>query len=127
MRERRIAINVIYHIFVVAFGLMMIYPVVWMIISSFKTSDELLRTVPTLWPGQWVWYNYPNVLQRAPFGRYLVNTLITTLCIMAGELTIGGCFYDLSNAYLTGKAKDARIYNRALTAEEVAALAALEV
>ena len=73
----------------VAVTLVIIFPVYWMIISSFKTSDELLRTVPTLWPGQWVWYNYPNVLQRAPFGRYLVNTLITTLCIMAGELTIG--------------------------------------
>ena len=73
----------------VAVTLVIIFPIYWMIISSFKTSDELLQTVPTLWPSEWVWYNYPNVLQRAPFGRYLLNTLVTTVCIMGGELTIG--------------------------------------
>ena len=42
MRERRIARDTIYHIFVIAFGLLMIYPVVWMILSSFKLKSEIL-------------------------------------------------------------------------------------
>ena len=65
--------------------LIMLFPIYWMIISSFKTSTELLSPVPTLWPQQFIWQNYPNVLNRAPFLRYLVNTLVTTLCIMAGS------------------------------------------
>ena len=69
--------------------LVIIFPIYWMIITSFKTSDELMQTVPTLWPKRFVWENYPNVLNRAPFGRYLVNTLVSTLGIMCGELTIG--------------------------------------
>ena len=69
--------------------LISLFPIYWMIISSFKTSDELLRAVPTLWPNKFIWENYPNVLQKAPFGRYLINTLVTTLIMMAGELTIG--------------------------------------
>lgn len=69
--------------------LIILFPIYWMIITSFKTSDELLQTVPTLWPNRFVWENYPNVLQRAPFLRYLLNTLVTTLCIMGGELTLG--------------------------------------
>ncbi len=69
--------------------LIMLFPIYWMIISSFKTSTELLAPVPTLWPQEFVWENYPNVLKRAPFGRYLLNTLVTTLFITLGELTIG--------------------------------------
>ena len=69
--------------------LIMLFPIYWMIISSFKTSTELLAPVPTLWPKEFIWENYPNVLNRAPFARYLVNTLATTVVMMLGELTIG--------------------------------------
>lgn len=69
--------------------LVMLFPIYWMVISSFKTSTELLSSVPTLWPKEFVWENYPNVLQRAPFIRYLINTLITTCCIMLTQLTLG--------------------------------------
>ena len=34
----------------VSFTLVMLFPIYWMIISSFKTSTELLAPVPTLWP-----------------------------------------------------------------------------
>jgi ABC-type glycerol-3-phosphate transport system permease component len=60
-----------------------------MIISSFKTSPELLASVPTLWPKKFVWENYPNVIKRAPFDRYLINTLVTTCVIMLTEVTFG--------------------------------------
>jgi len=69
--------------------LIMLFPIYWMIISSFKTSTELLAPVPTLWPKEFMWENYPNVLNRAPFVKYLVNTLATTVVMMLGELTIG--------------------------------------
>lgn len=69
--------------------LIMLFPIYWMIISSFKTSTELLQTVPTLWPQNFIWENYPNVLNRAPFVRYLLNTLVTTFFIMAGQLIMG--------------------------------------
>ena len=43
-----------------------------------------------------------------------------------GELTIGGCFYDVSQAYMSGLVKDARVYNRVLTSEEIELLAKSE-
>lgn len=44
------------------------------------------------------------MLNRAPFLRYLVNTLVTTLCIMAGELTIGVmAAYGFSKGEFKGK------------------------
>ncbi len=73
----------------ISLTLIMLFPIYWMLISSFKTSEELLNPVPTLWPTNFYFANYPNVLQRAPFGLYFYNTLVTTLFIMAGELIIG--------------------------------------
>lgn len=73
----------------IALTLVMLFPIYWMIISSLKTSKELLLPVPTLWPREFQWQNFPNVLQRAPFARYLFNTLITTFFIMLGEIVFG--------------------------------------
>ena len=84
--------------------LISLFPIYWMVISSLKTSDELMRAVPTLWPNQFVWANYPNVLNKAPFARYLVNTLVTTVIMMLGELTIGVmAAYGFSKGNFKGK------------------------
>jgi multiple sugar transport system permease protein/sn-glycerol 3-phosphate transport system permease protein len=72
-----------------AVTLVMLFPIYWMVISSLKTSTELLLPVPTLWPHQFQWSNFPNVLERAPFVRYLFNTLVSTFFIMVGEVVIG--------------------------------------
>lgn len=81
-----------------------LFPIYWMIISSFKTSAELTDAVPTLWPKEFIFSNYPSVLKKAPFLRYLVNTLVTTLAIMAGELTIGVmAAYGFSKGQFKGK------------------------
>ncbi len=77
--------------YIVAGGvtLIMLFPIYWMVISSLKTSTELLQPVPTLWPREFQWVNFPNVLKRAPFVRYLFNTLVTTFFVMAGQMIIG--------------------------------------
>ncbi|MBQ9195899.1 MAG: carbohydrate ABC transporter permease [Clostridia bacterium] len=84
--------------------LISLFPIYWMVISSLKTSDELLRAVPTLWPNKFIWENYPNVLKKAPFDRYLINTLVTTVIMMLGELTIGVmAAYGFSKGDFKGK------------------------
>ena len=88
----------------VFFTVVMLFPIYWMIISSFKTSTELLAPVPTLWPKEFVFENYPNVLNRAPFARYLLNTLVTTCVIMITELTMGvAAAYGFSKGEFKGR------------------------
>ncbi|NLJ79954.1 MAG: carbohydrate ABC transporter permease [Firmicutes bacterium] len=69
--------------------LVILFPIYWMVISSLKTSHELLLPVPTLWPHEFQWENFPNVLERAPFIRYLFNTLVSTFFIMLGQVVMG--------------------------------------
>ena len=84
--------------------LIMLFPIYWMVISSLKTSTELLLPVPTLWPRLFQWANFPNVLKRAPFIRYLFNTLVTTFFIMVGQIIIGVlAAYGFSKGSFKGK------------------------
>ena len=53
------------YLFLIVMAAIVLFPFYWMIISSLKTSDELMRAVPTLWPDKFVWENYPNVLNKA--------------------------------------------------------------
>ena len=43
MHNRRAVTKVLYHAFVILFGFMMVYPVLWMISGSFKGNAEILR------------------------------------------------------------------------------------
>lgn len=84
--------------------LIMLFPIYWMIISSLKTSTELLLPVPTLWPQEFQWANFPNVLHRAPFVRYLFNTLVMTFFMMTGQIIIGVlAAYGFSKGSFRGK------------------------
>lgn len=69
--------------------LLMLFPIYWMIISSLKTSEELLLAVPTLWPKTFQFSNYSDVLKMAPFGLYIFNTLVMTIGRMSLQLIIG--------------------------------------
>jgi len=92
------------YVVAIAITLVMLFPMYWMVISSLKTSQELLLPVPTLWPKQFIWENFPNVLRRAPFVRYLFNTLITTFFMMLGEMVLGvTAAYGFSKGQFKGK------------------------
>lgn len=82
-------LNILRNILAIFITLVMLFPLYWMLISSFKSSEELLRLVPTLWPREFRWNNYSDALKMAPFGLYFYNTIVMTLGIMFLQLTIG--------------------------------------
>ncbi|MGL6216699.1 MAG: carbohydrate ABC transporter permease, partial [Lacrimispora sphenoides] len=57
-RERRIATTVVYHVFTFLLACVMIYPLVWMVMSSFKNSNEIFRTAAKLLPDKFSLENY---------------------------------------------------------------------
>ncbi len=92
------------YVIAIVFSLVMLFPLYWMLISSLKTSDEMLAAVPTLWPQSFRFANYTDVLAMAPFGLYFFNTIVSTLGIMAGQLIIGiFAAYGFSKGDFKGK------------------------
>lgn len=89
MRTKRTIRDICYHIFVVLFGLLMIYPVIWMILSSFKMKTEILGNNAPFWPSTWVWENYSNGWKGSgqyTFGTYFKNSLIVSVLATIGTV-----------------------------------------
>ncbi|MCM3171337.1 MULTISPECIES: carbohydrate ABC transporter permease [Paenibacillus] len=65
------------HLILIPFSLLMIYPVLWWIGASFKSTTEL--SSPSLWPTTWLWENYSNgwnFTSDFTFARFFANTLM---------------------------------------------------
>lgn len=68
------------------FGVAMILPFIWMLLSSFKTEGEIKRIPPTLWPESFTFENFGKLFTEMDFGTYLTNTLLITLFSFVGLL-----------------------------------------
>jgi len=62
------------------------FPLVWMFLSSFKTSQELASMPPTIWPDSPTLDGYEYIFTKMPFGRYFLNSVF--VAIAATFLTV---------------------------------------
>ena len=64
------------HIILLLGAAVMVLPFVWMILTSFKPTEEVLSWPPKLFPQHWTFSNYISVFHEWPFGRFLVNSFV---------------------------------------------------
>ncbi|NSW83166.1 MAG: carbohydrate ABC transporter permease [Syntrophothermus sp.] len=65
---------------IVAVG--MVFPLYWMLVTSFKPSREAINYPPTFIPQTFMGLqNYFEVFRRAPFGYFFVNSIIVTVVV----------------------------------------------
>lgn len=87
MGLRRKIKSVVFHVLVLGFGILMLYPVFWLIISSLKPTADIFTT--TLWPSKFTLEHYSNGwngLRNIQFGRFFLNSFM--LCVIAVVGTI---------------------------------------
>lgn len=51
MKEKRVVKKAVYHVIVFVIGIIMIYPLIWMVMSSFKENSTIFSTAGSLIPG----------------------------------------------------------------------------
>ena len=66
-------------IVLVILSIAMIFPFVWMILSSFKTAVDVYQYPPRWIPSVWNWSNYKQVFEMIPFLKYYWNSIYTTV------------------------------------------------
>ncbi|MGI6381112.1 MAG: carbohydrate ABC transporter permease [Anaerolineae bacterium] len=67
-------------------ALLLMVPFLWMLSTSLKPLGEVFE-FPIRWiPTRIVWSNYADVFSKAPFGRYLLNTVFITVVAIVGNL-----------------------------------------
>jgi multiple sugar transport system permease protein len=86
-RPRRLGRSLIKHVLLIAASLVMIYPVIWMLVSSFRPTDVIFRT-PGLWLNDLVVTNYTQgwTALTSPFSQYLLNSAIVVIGAIIGNL-----------------------------------------
>lgn len=63
------------YLFLFAIAFIILFPFYWMVISSVKTLDEYLLTIPTLFPREFDFTNYAEAFNTANLGRLFGNTV----------------------------------------------------
>lgn len=67
------------HIILIMGSFIMIFPFVWMILTSFKTQGEAIMIPPILLPSSWAPVSYIEVLRTLPFDKLYYNTIVLML------------------------------------------------
>lgn len=99
--------KILYHLFVILFGIMMIYPVLWMISGSFKDNAEILRGSLQLIPEEVKASNYTvgwKGFSGITFGTFFKNSLIITSIATLGTVISSALVaYSLSRLRFQGR------------------------
>lgn len=74
--------------------LIVILPLLWLLVSSFKSDADVIKWPPHFFPAQWVADQYRYVVKAIPVLRMLRNTVI-----FAGSVTVISLFFDSMAAY----------------------------
>lgn len=104
MKTKRVANSILFHAFSLLLGFVMIYPLLWLIASSFKNNSEIFVSSFSLIPHSWgIAENYSSGWQGISgqgFGTFMVNSTIVTI---AG--TAGGVVSSVMAAYALSRVR----------------------
>ena len=89
MKEKRIARSIVYHMVICLIGIIMIYPLVWMMMSSFKETGTIFTTAGSLIPEKFILDNYRNGWKGfagISFGTFFKNSLFIAIVATFGTI-----------------------------------------
>ncbi|WP_433557247.1 carbohydrate ABC transporter permease [Pseudonocardia xinjiangensis] len=97
--------NPLRHALLIALGVVMIYPLLWMLSSSVKPTEIIFRD-PSLWPSSFDLGNYVEgwTALGAPFHQYLLNSAIIAVgCIVGNLLSCSLAAYAFARLEFRGR------------------------
>lgn len=77
--KKRKSGKLVTHLILLLSSVVMIFPFLWMILTSLKTSTESTRIPPSVFPETLMWGNYTKALSSLPFGSLYFNTFAMML------------------------------------------------
>ena len=103
MKIKKRVTKTVYHLFVVLFGMLMIYPVLWMISGSFKDNAEILRGSLGLFPENLKLTNYAT--GWSGFGGISFTTFFKNSIIITAIATLGTVISSALVAYALSRVR----------------------
>ena len=92
------------HLILVPSALVFSLPIIVMVLSSFKSPEQLARNPYDLFPDTWHFENYSGAVSEMPFGMYLANSLVLCAgCTIGATLSCALVAYSLTCVRWRGK------------------------
>ncbi|MET9497049.1 carbohydrate ABC transporter permease [Streptomyces sp. NPDC006552] len=99
--DRRFA--VISHTLLILWSVIVIVPMLWVLVSSFKSTSEILSS-PFALPHRWRFENYAHAWTDASIGKYFLNSVIVVVCALVLVMLLGAmCAYILARFEFPGR------------------------
>lgn len=77
--ELKSSAKVSLYIVLFALAALWLFPVLWIVISSFKTDNDLYSFPPRFWPEPITFGHFMDAFEKGNFGRYFMNSSIVTV------------------------------------------------
>lgn len=74
------------HLLLIIGAVMMVFPFLWMVLTSIKTKEESISIPPKFFPEVAQWQNYADIFTILPFGHFYINTIVSTTVITLGQV-----------------------------------------
>ncbi|MGK7933052.1 MAG: carbohydrate ABC transporter permease, partial [Microcystaceae cyanobacterium] len=105
MKQHSFIQRCILYILLSLIAVAMLFPLLWLLSTAFKSPTEDVFTTPITWfPTEPTWENFRVVWQSYPFGRYLGNsTLIAGLTVGLNLLFCSLAAYPLARLNFWGR------------------------
>lgn len=95
-------IRTIIFIWFITYAICIIYPLLWMLISGFKTKSELFLNT-WAFPKEWLWENYKTAWEVG-VGRYFFNSVfVTSVSVVLSVIISACCAFALSRFEFKGE------------------------
>jgi len=105
-KARTNILNAVLFLTLLVLAIPFIFPLFWMLSTALKTAEQVYAFPPVWIPDPLQVKNFVVGWSVAPFGRFLVNSLITTIIPMIGEIFISAMVaYSFSRVKWPGRDK----------------------
>jgi len=85
----RITAKTFLYLVLVAFGVLMVMPFYWMIVTSFQIPENLITFPPKWWPQPPTLEHFDAAIEQAPFLLYYRNSLIVAAISVSCSIVFG--------------------------------------
>jgi raffinose/stachyose/melibiose transport system permease protein len=78
IRKTNFFVLVLMYAVMILFTILALYPIFWLLIQSFKTTQEYMSGSKLAFPQFWFFKNYPITWETGKFGGLIINSIIYT-------------------------------------------------
>ena len=74
------------HLVMIVLGICFVFPFLWMLATSLKTTNAAASLNLSMIPDPFVWENYVEIFTSVSFDRYIFNTLYLSVFALVGQV-----------------------------------------